>query len=114
MRRHNRYSIRAALDRSNSFPMRCAEVLYKRQTIDERAIAMSVYVNRLGFNRADAATVTGIVESFRDSGHVSHEDVQIVRERCWKYTRQLSDHANGQHVDLAAYGWEAVAEVPAS
>ena len=111
MRRHNRYSIRAALDRSPSFVMRAAEVLYKRQTIDERAIAMSVYVNRLGFNRADAATVTGIVESFQDTGSVTHEDVQIVRERCWKYTRQLSEHANGEHVDLAEYGWEAVKQI---
>lgn len=108
MKRHNRYTITTALHRSNSFVMRAAEVLYKRQTIDERASGMSVHINVLGFNRADSETMTAIVEAWLTTNEVCHESVEIARQRCLKYSRQLTDHANGNHVDLALAGWEAL------
>jgi len=104
MRNFNQYSILTALQRSDAFVMRAARVLYLRQTLDERAIAMSVHVNVLGFNRADAVTMTAICEASVITGM----DIEIARGRVAKYARQLADHANGNRVDFGAAVTDAV------
>lgn len=108
MRRHNRYTVTTALHQDTRFVVEAARILYKRQTIDERVTGMSVHVNVLGFNRADSETMTAIVEMW-DAGAYTPTSLSIARDRCLKYSRQLAAHANGQHVDFAAHGWEALA-----
>ncbi len=104
MKNFNQYSVLAALQRSDAFVMTAAMVLYRRQTLDERAISMSVHVNVLGFNRADAATMTAICEASILTGM----DIEIARDRVAKYARQLADHANGNRVDFGAAVADAV------
>ena len=107
MRKHNRYTVTTALHASTTFVIEAARILYKRQTIDERITGMSVHVNVLGFNRADSETMTAIVEMW-DRGAYTTASLEIARGRCLKYSRQLSEHANGHHVDFGAHGWDAL------
>lgn len=107
MRQHNQYTVTTALHADTRFVVEAARILYKRQTMDERDTGMSVHVNVLGFNRADSETMTAIVELW-DVGAYTQVSLDIARQRCLKYSRQLADHANGEHVDFGAHGWEAL------
>ncbi len=108
MRKHNQYTVTTALYNDTRFVVEAARILYKRQTIDERVTGMSVHVNVLGYNRADSETMTAIIELW-DAGAYTPTSLEIARERCLKYSRQLANHANGQHVDFGVHAWEALA-----
>ena len=112
MRRHNHYTIVTALQRSDTFVMRAAIVLYKRQTWDEKLSGMSVHVNWLGFNRADSEVMTAIVEEWKAGNwkteNISADSIAIARRRVAKYAKQLAKHANGHHVDFGRHASEVL------
>jgi hypothetical protein len=68
--------------------------LYDRQTTDEQ-VAQDVKVkNKVGLNAADVYILTGIAKFYLQHGYLSPKQAIKVRQRIFKYRKQLTKIAN--------------------
>ena len=68
--------------------------IYKFQTADEQATAVTKETNNVGFNKFDADILTDIAEFFLEKNFLSKGQKDIVRKKMVKYAGQLEKLAN--------------------
>lgn len=80
--RHNILTNQAWLERA-------ILAIYERQTNLEQKMEIAVNHNGVGFNRADASTMSYYARWIKEGHHLSGKHVDIARRRILKYSNQL-------------------------
>ncbi len=70
--------------------LRLLLILYRRQTLSEQQDGSSREQNRVGFSKFDAPLLTSIAAWGQRRGFLTPKQVEVVRRRLRKYTRQLN------------------------
>lgn len=71
-------------------------VLYKYQTVSERADETTKYVNGVGFSGFDAKILSSFAEWYNGHKYLSPKQMVVLRKRMMKYVKQLTKIANGE------------------
>lgn len=75
--------------------MKAVERIYSFQTEDEKVTATTRLKNNRGFNAIDAKLMTSIVNFYKTRGFLTKKQIEITRKKILKYSKQLTDFANG-------------------
>ena len=77
-------------------------LLYKYQTDDEKKNRETKYANNVGFNKPDAAFMTGMCRIYEERGYDTYTDAQLATiKKCMKkYINQIMFYINSQNIIL--------------
>lgn len=92
--RYSEREIRQRLSTDDHLAETALEILYRRQTRDERAGARTVWLNERGFNQDDAPVLTPLARRVWRGQPLSKTELNIARYRLPKYARQVADYLN--------------------
>lgn len=97
VRQWTKAQIVALLDSNDKAVARALVRLYQYQTQDEQSTLETKHTNGVGFNSADARTLTDIAQKCqRFGGTLTPRQTALVRRRIRKYAGQLVAIANAQ------------------
>jgi len=68
--------------------------LFERQTDEEALNEQTVVLNSRGFNAFDAKILTSLARWILSGKLLTKRQIELIRKRIIKYTRQLTDIAN--------------------
>jgi len=74
--------------------LRGACQLYLKQTESERLAGRSLIENGVGFNGPDSQVLSPIVKSYLQTHKITMHDIEIVKSKMWRYSKQLTKIAN--------------------
>ena len=92
----NKESIQALLAQNDKAVARAVVAIYNRQTEDEKASAVTVKDNGVGFSGIDARRGTYYAEYVMKTGRLSGRHLELARKMVSKYWRQLAEIANAK------------------
>lgn len=72
------------------FQVKCLELLYQRQTLDEQQVEHTIHSNQQGFNNADAPILSAIAEDLRHERPLNADQRRELANRMSKYVNQLA------------------------
>lgn len=87
--KNKRLIIENLLAHDTDFQVKCLEILYERQTLDEQVMEDTHHRNEQGFTIADAPALTPIAESLRHGNSLTVGDSAVLSKRLPKYAGQL-------------------------
>ncbi len=87
-------SIQELLQRNDRAVKRALVVIHQRQTPEEKFAHISVEVNGIGFNQADAEFLTSLAEQVIEKDWLSGKQMAHARKRIQKYWQQLLEIAH--------------------
>lgn len=71
--------------------IRALEIIYNRQTTDEKIDEETKYHNTIGFTGADAKILTSMYGFYQRNKYLSPKQMVVVKKKMKKYTAQLLD-----------------------
>ena len=89
-----KYQIQELLRTNDDMVCRSLVKLYEMQTEDEKAVSSTTHHNGRGFNQVDARFLTSLAESYLKNEFLSMRQLNIVRQKLFKYAGQLTPIAN--------------------
>jgi hypothetical protein len=95
----NKARILHLLKTNNEMVKRSLLVIYGRQTAEEQNCKDTIETNGVGFSGSDAGILTSIAQWYLERGYMSPKQLDIVRKKMLKYTRQLVEIANQKGVE---------------
>lgn len=81
--------LKALIDTNDKAALRALELIWNRQTVDEKSDEDTKYYNGRGFSSPDARKLTGIHDFYVRKKYVSEKQMVVIRKKMKKYTGQL-------------------------
>jgi hypothetical protein len=93
--------VRHMLMTNNEWLVRGLVALHNRQTEDEKRTQDVKYLNKMGFNSADAAILSSFAEQWKRKTWLSDKQMVKLRGLMLKYAGQLARISRGEAVAVA-------------
>lgn len=84
-------SLKELIGRNDTAALRALELIYNRQTKDEKFDEETKYHNTIGFTGADAKILTSMYGFYERNKYLTPKQMIIVKKKMKKYTSQLLD-----------------------
>ena len=81
--------LKSKLSTVPAWALRCLEVVYANQTIDEKSFARTAHQNGIGFTGTDGEFMSSLAQQYAVRHSLSPRQMELVMKRMSKYHKQV-------------------------